>query len=256
MLNPSHILITGASSGLGRALAEIYAAPGVWLSLQGRDSVRLNQVAASTRAKGAVVGVTVGDVTDAASMATWIARCEQQQPIDLVIANAGISGGTAGGGESDAQVRAIFDINLTGVMNTVQPVIPLLKKCGSGQIAIMSSLASFRGFAAAPAYCASKAAVRVYGEGLREELSRYGVSVSVICPGFIKTPMTDANRFPMPLIMSAKRAARIIKKGLGRKKARIAFPWLGYLMIRIVASLPQDWFAASLAKMPGKDGKG
>ena len=104
----------------------------------------------------------------------------------------------------------------------------------------MSSLASFRGTAQAPAYCASKAAVRLWGEGLRGRLLRQGVVVSVICPGFIATPMTARNPFPMPLLMTAERAAAIIARGLAQGRARIAFPWRLYALARLYATLPQD----------------
>ncbi len=253
MLNPKHILITGASSGIGAALAELYAAPGIRLSLHGRNPARLEQVATAARQRGATAFAKPGDVADAENMAAWIGECAAAQSLDLVIANAGISAGTGGGLETAAQARAIFAVNLDGVLHTVQPSIPLMAARRRGQIAIMSSLASFRGFPGAPAYCASKAAVRIFGEALRDEWAGKGVEVSVICPGFIKTPMTDVNRFPMPFIMTAERAAQIIRKGLTRNRARIAFPLPMYAMIRLLAALPQDWL--SLARLPRKSQK-
>src|ERR1700722_1157758 len=158
MKNPTHILITGASSGIGAALADLYAASGVRLSLHGRNAERLAAVAAKAASRGAVCDTQTGDVSDTEAMAKWTLACDVRQPVDLVIANAGISGGTGSRGESAAQSRAIFATNLRGVMNTVHPLIPLMTQRRRGQIALMSSLASFRGFAAAPAYCASKAA--------------------------------------------------------------------------------------------------
>src|SRR5262249_5029870 len=155
-------------------------------------------------------------VVDAAAVAAWIEACDAQAPLDLVIANAGISAGTGRGGESDQQARDIFAINVDGGLNTVLPALARMQARGRGQVAIMSSLAAFRGFPGAPAYCASKAAVRVWGEALRGEVQRQGVEVSVICPGFVKSRMTASNPFPMPLIMSAERAASIICRGLAR----------------------------------------
>ena len=96
--------------------------------------------------------------------------------------------------------------------------------------------------------------MRVYGEALRGELAPHGVAVNVICPGFIKTPMTDANQFPMPFIMPADRAARIIQKGLARNRARIAFPWRLYALVRLAAALPVDWIAGTIAQLPKKEG--
>jgi short-subunit dehydrogenase len=251
MRDPRHILITGASSGIGAALATGYAMPGIHLSLQGRKQDRLLRIADLARERGAVVTTFIGDVTDKGAMADWIASCEQMAAIDLVIANAGISGGSAKG-ESADQVQAIFATNVSGVFNTIQPVLPLMKKRKAGQIAIMSSLASFRGFSGAPAYCASKAAIRIYGEGLRAEMRHHEVGVNVICPGFIKTPMTDVNPFAMPLLMTAERAARIIREGLAKDRARIAFPWLLYALVRLLSALPQPLMDCLAARMPKK----
>lgn len=223
--NFQSILITGASSGLGAALATAYAKPGVHLHLGARRGDLLAVVAQACRAAGADVTFSVVDVTSAADMAAWIDRSNRLRPLDLVIANAGISGGTSAGSESDAQVRAIFAVNVDGVLNTVLPAVPFLKTAGSGQIAIMASLAGHRGFPSAPAYCGSKAAVKVWGEGLRGDLAKYGIGVSVIMPGFVTTPMTDVNDFPMPFLMSPERAASIIRRGVAGNKARIAFPW-------------------------------
>ncbi len=253
MLNPHHILITGASSGLGAALALAYAAPGITLSLHGRNAERLAQIAKQARAAGAEASTHTGDVSDLPDMTAWIEKCDKVAAIDLLIANAGISGGTAGkDGESPDQVKAIFAANVTGVFNTIHPFLPLMKLRGRGQIAIVSSLASFRGFPGAPAYCASKAAVRVYGEGLRAEMAQHNVEVSVVCPGFIKTPMTDVNPFPMPLLMPAERAAQIIRKGLAANRARIAFPWRLYMLIRVLAALPQPLMDFIAARTPKK----
>lgn len=228
------ILITGASSGLGAALAVAYAGAGVHLHLGARRADLLATVAQACRDLGAEVSVAVLDVTSAADTRAWVIRSNDQHPLDLVVANAGISGGTSGGSESDAQVRAIFAINVDGVLNTVLPAIPLMTASGRGQIAIMASLAGHRGFPSAPAYCGSKAAVKVWGEGLRGDLASHGIGVSVVMPGFVTTPMTDVNEFPMPFKMSAERAAGIIRHGLARNKARIAFPWptafIGWLL--------------------------
>jgi short-subunit dehydrogenase len=252
MRDPRSILITGASSGIGRALALSYAAPGRSLTLGGRDRARLAEVARLAREKGATVGEAAIDVTDRAAMAAWIEDADARQPLDLVIANAGVSAGTGRGEETDAQTTRIFDTNLTGVLNTVLPAMARLTERRRGQIALMSSLAGFRGFPGAPAYCASKAAVRVWGEALRTDLRAKGVSVSVVCPGYIATPMTDANDFPMPLLMPAAACARIIVRGLAADRARIAFPWPLYLLVGLVGALPPAWTDPLLARLPRK----
>ena len=167
---PAAILITGASSGLGEALARAYAAPGITLFLSGRDRLRLHGVADACRAAGAEVHALVINVTQAVPMATWIKQCDALRPLDLVVANAGISAGTGGGGEGEEQTRAIFATNLDGVMNTVFPALAVMRPRRHGQIAIMASLAGYRGLPGAPAYCASTAAVMTWGEGLRGHL--------------------------------------------------------------------------------------
>nr|WP_298683484.1 SDR family NAD(P)-dependent oxidoreductase [uncultured Dongia sp.] len=231
------ILITGASSGLGAALARAYAAPGVHLHLGARRADLLAAVAESCRDKGADVSERTIDVTGADDMAAWIGQAHQTRALDLVIANAGISGGTSGGPESGAQVRAIFAVNVDGVFNTVLPAIPLLAG-GRGQVGIMASLAGHRGFPGAPAYCGSKAAVKVWGEGLRGDLAAQGIGVSVIMPGFVTTPMTAVNDFAMPFLMSPERAAAIIMRGLARNRPRIAFPAPTSFIAWLLGALP------------------
>lgn len=246
------ILLTGAGSGLGAALARRYAAPGVRLALVGRNEARLAQVAADCVARGATVERASIDVTERAALAAWITAADEAMPFDLVIANAGISGGTSGLGESSDQSRLIFATNLDGVLNTIDPILPRMRQRGAGAVALMSSLASFRGLPGAPAYGASKAAVRVLGEALRGDYMPSGVIVSVICPGFVTTPMTARNRFHMPFLMTAERAAEIMVRGLARGKARIAFPWPMYALARLIAALPSALVDLFIGRLPRK----
>ena len=124
------------------------------------------------------------------------------------------------------------------VVDTVEPLVPRMLARGFGHVAVMSSLAGFRGLPNAPAYCASKAAVRVYGEGLRGRLAKDGIGVSVVCPGFIRTPLTAANPFPMPFLMEPAAAAERIVRGLARNRARIAFPHRLYALVLLTSLLP------------------
>ncbi|MCH7487913.1 MAG: SDR family NAD(P)-dependent oxidoreductase [Proteobacteria bacterium] len=245
MKSPRSILITGASSGIGAALARAYAGPGVFLALSGRNEERLDKVAGACRKRGAVAEARILDVTDGPAMARWLAGVDGGHPLDLVIANAGISG-------AEDRVREIFAVNLAGVLNTVLPAIPPMRGRGRGQIAIMSSIAGIRGLPSAPAYAASKAAVKAYGEGLRGSLAADGVRVSVICPGFVKSPMTASNRFPMPFLMEAHKAARIIRRGLAREAPLIAFPWPLVWGLRLVSALPSPIADSLLGRLPAK----
>jgi short-subunit dehydrogenase len=192
------------------------------------------------------------EVRDRAHLADWLHETDEAGAIDLVIANAGVSAGTGGGEEDAEQAMRISAINVDGVLNTVLPLAPCMAARRRGQIALMSSLASFRGFPGAPAYCASKAFVRVWGEALRGEMASYGVGVSVICPGFVESPMTAVNKFKMPLLMPAERAAAIIVRGLARNRARIAFPWRLYAAVRFIAALPPSVMDPLLARLPRK----
>jgi short-subunit dehydrogenase len=242
---PRSILITGASSGIGAALARRYARPGNHLALGGRDPGRLAATAAACREAGACVTVHSVDVTDRGAMADWISGIDDEAPLDLVIANAGTAGRHLPDGPE--RTRAIFAVNLEGMLYTIKPAAAAMARRGSGHLALMSSLASFYGAPGSAAYCASKGAVRLLGEALRQRLARNGIVVSVICPGFVRTPMNAGVRPRLPLTMSAERAAAIIERGLARGKARIAFPFVAYVAVRLLAALPPDlagWLTA------------
>ncbi len=246
---PHSIAITGASSGIGEALAHEYSGPGVTLALCGRNGDRLRAVAEACRAQGAEAEGSVLDVTDARAMASWIETIDRRAPLDLIIANAGIA---AEPGCGD-QTRAIFEVNLDGVINTVTPALNPMRDRRRGQIAIVSSLAGYRGFPGAPAYSASKAAVKAWGEGLRGQLHRDGVEVSVICPGYVTTRMTADNKFPMPMLMTAERAAIIVRRGLERNRGLISFPLLMHWIAWMIGSAPGRIVDPLLRMLPSKE---
>jgi short-subunit dehydrogenase len=250
--DPRSILITGASSGIGLALARRYAASGITLALGGRDRHRLEAIAELCRRAGAAVEIAAVEVTDAAAMDTWLAEADAAAPLDLVIANAGISAGTGRGGETAEQARQIFRTNIDGVINTVQPAIARMQPRRRGHIAIVSSLAAYRGFPGAPAYCASKAAVRAYGEALRGALHGENIGVTVICPGFVESGMTAVNKYPMPMLMTAERAAERIHWAIARNKASVAFPLPLHIAVWLLGALPAGWTDPLFRRLPEK----
>lgn len=249
---PKSILITGATSGIGRALAEQYASPGVHLFLTGRDQTRLDEAAEACKSREADVTVAAMDVTDRTALAAFVQSADNEKPLDLVIANAGISAGGGDGTEEDDQIRRLFAVNVDGVFNTLHPAVGPMMARGKGHLAIVSSLAGFRGLPGSPGYSATKAAVRVYGEGLAGVLANKGITVSVVCPGFVRTPLTDVNPYKMPFLMEVDRAAEIIKNGLSKGKTRIAFPWPTYFVVWLLALLPDRLSARLTERMPRK----
>lgn len=232
--------ITGASSGLGRQLALDYAAPGVVLALSGRSVERLEAVAADCRAKGAAAQVAVLDAGDAEATRAWIAALEAAGPIDVLIANAGVMTGPPDDRSLDGleAANALIRTNLLGVVNAVEAVAPFMVARGRGQIAVIASTASFRGLPYMPAYAASKAGVRLYGESVRGRLAPHGVAMTVASPGFFASPMTDRFHGDKPLQVSTKVAAQRIRRALDKRAPRIIFPRRIALLLRILDMLP------------------
>ena len=240
MRDPRSILITGASSGIGAALARAYAAPRTQLALCGRDAARLAAVVNICRERGAEVIEACLDVTEAAAVAAWIDDADRASPLELVIANAGVQGGLwrDGAGESLDELHRVMEVNFGGVSNTLHPVLPAMRRRQRGQIALISSLAALRGIPFSPGYCASKAAIRIYGEALRSWLAPEGIDVSVVLPGFVETRLSQTVGGPKPLMLLPERAANIIRRGLARGRRQIAFPYPLYLGMQLMRALP------------------
>lgn len=243
--DPATVVITGASGGIGAALARAYARPGRRLALTGRDAARLDAVATACRAAGAEVVTDTLDVRDATAVRAFLGRVDAGGPLDLVIANAGVSSGrTAGGACEDWAAAALtLDVNLNGTLNTVQPAVDLMRaRRHGGQIAVIGSLAAWRGLPSCPAYSASKAAIEAYAEGLRGMLAPEGIAVSVVSPGYVTSAMSDRVEGPKPFLMDADRAAALVRKGLARNRGRIAFPFPLAVGTRLLTLLP-GWLA-------------
>jgi NAD(P)-dependent dehydrogenase (short-subunit alcohol dehydrogenase family) len=190
-------------------------------------------------------------------MASWIGRAGR---LDLVVANAGISGGTGRGAtETAAQIRAIFAVNLDGMLNTALPAMAAMQSQAPGadgvrgRIAVVASIAGFLPAPGAPSYCASKAAADAWTVGTATFARTRGIHLTSICPGYVRTGMTAANRFPMPGLMDADRAATIILRGIAAGRRRVVFPWWMGAAARVAGLLPPAWSGRLLAKAPGKD---
>lgn len=232
-------------------MARAYARGGVRLSLTARNVARLDEVAARCRAAGADVDLRPLEVADGAALSDWIVQCDERTPIDLVIANAGVGGErviATAVGEPLSVAQDIVTTNILGVAYTVIPLLPRFVARQKGHIAIMSSLAAFIGLPQAPLYSASKAAIRTYGQGLRRLLAPKGVAVTVICPGFVETPMSASIGGRRPFLWDAERAARYIVAGLAREKREVVFPWPLAALARFANILPPAILDSFLAR--------
>lgn len=252
MTPPQTILITGASSGIGKALAASYAQRGKTLILIGRDARRLEDAAAECRSFGATVEIGAIDVRDSEKVREFILKMDERYNVDLLIANAGVSAVVSEGEiiESAEITMSIFEINLLGVVNVVQAIVPQMCVRGKGQIALMGSMAAVRGLPQSPAYCATKSAVHLYAESLRGSLSKHGVLMTLIIPGFVNTPFNAQLSSPKPMALSAERAAAIIQRGLQKGKREIVFPRSLYFLIRVGSLLPTPLVDAFLIRIP------
>lgn len=238
------ILITGAGRGIGEALALEYAEVGVCLVLLGRNADNLQRIAQACQAKGAEVKVLQADVTKPDELRQKLFQLDDGAPVDLLVANAGVTSGLEAGKCTEAWdgVKAVAQTNFLGVLATVSPICERMVARQKGQVAIMGSLSAYRGLPSCPAYSAAKAGAEAYGFALRAELAAQNVQVNIISPGYVESPMSDKLTGPKPFLISAAHAARIIKKGLAKNKARISFPFPLNLGARALALLP-DRFA-------------
>ena len=234
------VVITGASRGLGLALARSYARPGTLLGLVARDSRALSVAADDCRKAGAEVRVRVADITAPTALHPWLADLDRACPIDLLIANAGQFDGrhSDAGNEDIERAIALLRTNLEGSLRTVHAVLPLMRARGRGHIAVIASLAAVFPLADAPAYSASKAGLAAYAEALRTLVAGKGIRISVVYPGHIATRQTEDHDGALPFLMSPEEAARRIVHGLARRPRRLWLPSTLAILARLGALLP------------------
>jgi len=241
------VVITGASSGIGKALAREFAASGSRLVLLSRNVDALEQLTGEIRGRGGECYFLPcdGSVKDDVRMGIVYAL-EQLGGIDLAVLNAGVGDPEWVARFDSERFKQTFAVNVFGIAHGLEFLVPLMLKQGGGVIAGVSSLADVRGYPGSAGYCASKAAASTLLESARVELRGTGVKIVTIRPGFVRTPMTDKNEFKMPFLWEPEKAARFIRKGLERGKRVVQFPLPIILMTRIVRDIPR-WLYEMLA---------
>ncbi len=241
-----NIIITGASSGLGAELAKLYATPNMTLGLLGRNEARLNETAQYCRDHGANVVCATIDIIHADELVSWLDKFDSQYHVDIVIANAGLMTTIKNNNylEHDLDIKALFDTNFFGSLNTINPVLRKMRERGQGHVVIVSSLSASRGIPLFPAYAASKAALKIYYEGIRGLLLKNNIFVTIVCPSFIDTNMIKGHTFHNLFVMDANYAARRIKKAIERRYRIVNFPMYHHFGIKSLGLLPSkisDW---------------
>jgi len=245
------VVITGASSGIGRALAAEYAHRGATLGLIARREQALQELVAELKVQTALYPL---DVRDAAGLARASEDfCARFGSPDVVIANAGVSAGTSTERSEDRAVfQEILDVNVMGLVNTFAPFLPALRAAGGGTLVGIASVAGFRGIPGSAAYSASKAAAITYLESLRVELRGSGISVVTISPGYIDTPMTSRNPYPMPFMIPAHVAARRMVRAIARRRRHVVIPWQMAIVGAMLKVLPRALYDRMFARAPRK----
>ena len=241
-------VITGASSGIGWALAKALAGAGCKVGLVARRQKRLKELADEIGRTGGTSAFAAADVGDRAHVVAAIHELASQLgPVDLLVANAGVGAPTLVDPLNSADIEAQIRVNTLGVVYAVEAVLPDMLRRGRGHIAAVSSLAAYVGLPGESGYCASKAAVNVFLDGLRIQLRDRGIAVTTICPGFVKTEMTAVNDFRMPFLLEADEAARRIVRALGRRRKVYNFPWQTAWMMKLTHFAP-DWLMARVMR--------
>ena len=241
--------ITGAGTGIGRGLALALVARGMTVAASARTEADLLSLAAEARGPGAIIPIAL-DVTDEAAVRAAVTRIEAEAgPITLAILNAGTNSEVTAEKFDTAMFAHVIDTNLMGAVHCLGALLPLLRQRRAGRIAVVASVAGYRGLPTAAAYAASKAGLIAMTESLKPELEADNVELTLINPGFVDTPLTRKNKFPMPFLIDTDEAISAIIKGLERGRFEIVFPWQMTLAMKLLGSLPYGPFFAITRRM-------
>ncbi len=256
MNEPKIALITGAASGIGHGLALALARDGYDIAALDRNEAGLQPVAAEVHALSRRCVTAVADVTQPDSLAATIQELERQiGPTDLLIASAGVGMETSAHFLNAGDVASVINVNLLGVCHSIAAVLPGMLQRRRGHLVALSSLASFRGLPRLLAYCASKAGVNSFMEGIRAEVRPFGIHVTTLCPGWIRTPMTAPVQNTLPEIMELDAAIEHMMWAIRKKRAFYAFPRGMARQLSFLRWLPWSWQDATLAKMTKRMGR-
>jgi short-subunit dehydrogenase len=245
------ILITGASSGIGAALARAHARAGATLLLWGRDQARLDETASQCRALGAAASVQAFDLRDAAGFAARLAGADAATPIDLAIFNAGLGGAVPQGALAEAPqtAQAVAEVNFVAPVVGASVIGDAMARRGAGQIVLVGSISESFPLPMAPTYAATKAGLRMFARSLDIRMEKYGVAVSLVSPGFIDTPMSQKVTEPKPFLMDPDVAAKIITRKIAGRARTIVVPWQFAVIRAVAALLPQALLRLILARV-------
>ncbi|HUE84155.1 MAG TPA: SDR family NAD(P)-dependent oxidoreductase [Pyrinomonadaceae bacterium] len=241
------VLITGASSGIGRGVATQVARHGAKLGLVARRAAALEELVSELKKNGAQAVALPADVQDYDSLTTAVINLRRELgPVDVLIANAGIGATTDPTELKPAEVAHVINVNVLGAVNSVAAVVPGMVEKGSGHLVVISSLAAYRGLPKSAAYCASKAGVSAFFESLRLDLEPRGIDVTIIHPGFIKTALTEGRQARMPYLMELDDAVLKIVHAVEKRRKSYAFPWQLASIVRAAMVMPNsmyDWIS-------------
>ena len=237
--NKRTVWITGASYGLGRSLATLMAQNGWRVAVSARSGEELEAFAKQSQKWSGTIFPAACDITDLASVKSALSKIEEELgPIDIAVLNAGTHAPIRARDFKSEAFQKLVDINLMGTVHCLDGVLPYFLKRQAGQIAVVSSVAGYRGLPTSSGYGMTKAGLINMVEALKPELDMENIKVQLVCPGFVRTPLTDKNDFEMPFLMEAEDAAKAFYKGLMSNRFEIVFPWQMGLIFKFIRMLP------------------